>query len=260
MHHYCSICESLRDSIHLQTQIMYELLIPGSPSPTLKLELQKVVPEPFYAVPHKKEDVNKLCGGAVNVYWEKRRYGESWHDVMVPDSYYGNSDLGNDNESTSRRAYKKLVFDLSGEILRDIYAEEDEDEMGEAAVVQIAKPARQRPKYFKGRTLPTHPDAVLPVVSDHVLGLLNLAEKDKRPGASRTKKWSSRKKRDAVDEVLLTELKEEEPQWVDYQQDELAVKMQVADSIFDNLLVECGQMLTNIVSKRQQQQTTTTPS
>ena len=73
---------------------------------------------------------------------------------------------------------------------------------------------------------PTHPDDVLPVVAQHVLSLLNLSESDKRLGASRTKKWSSRKKRDAVDEVLLAELKEEEPQWVDYQQDEFAVKMQ----------------------------------
>ena len=84
-----------------------------------------------------------------------------------------------------------------------------------------------------------------------VLSLLNLSESDKRLGASRTKKWSSRKKRDAVDEVLLAELKEEEPQWVDYQQDEFAVKMQVADSIFDQLMAETALKLTGITSKKQ---------
>ena len=215
----------------------------------MKLELQKVVPEPFFAVPYKKEEVNTLCGSAINVFWEKRRYGESWDGLTPPDSYYGNSDLGNDNESTSRRAYKKLVFDMTGEILRDIYADEDEDETSEAA--QIGKPQKPRPKYFKGRTPPTHPDDVLPVVAQHVLSLLNLSESDKRLGASRTKKWSSRKKRDAVDEVLLAELKQEEPQWVDYQQDEFAVKMQVADSIFDQLMAETALKLTGITSKKQ---------
>ncbi len=180
------------------------------------------------------------------------------HHTYCAFSLSGANDLGNDNESTSRRAYKKLVFDLNGEILRDIYAEESEEALsadaggGPEGQLQAAKLQRKRHKYFKGRTPPTHPDDVTPIVSRHVLNLLNLTEDPERPavGATWTKQWSSRKKRDAVDEVLLAELKEEEPEWVDYQQDELAVKMQVADSIFDNLLLETAQKLTGIFHKK----------
>ncbi len=66
----------------------------GSPVPSLKLELERVAPpEPFYAVPHRTGEVRDLVGGAVGVYWEQRRYGESWDNLTPPDSYYGESEL-----------------------------------------------------------------------------------------------------------------------------------------------------------------------
>ncbi len=203
-------------------------------------------------MPHKKEEVTSLCEDALNVFWEKRRYGESWDDLTPPDSYYGTKDLGKDNESTSRRAYKKLVFDLAGDILREIYAEEEEDEVRTEAA-EIGHPLQKRKKFFKGRTPPTTPDAVLPVIREHVLNFLSLSGEGQRglSGLRTVRKWSSRKKRDAVDEVLLAELKEEEPQWVDYLQDEYAVKMQVADAIFDNLLIETAQCFANATSRKQ---------
>ena len=67
------------------------IALTGSPVPSLKLELQKVTPEPFYAVPHKPDKARELCAGAVNVFWEKRRYGESWDNLAPPDNYYGTS-------------------------------------------------------------------------------------------------------------------------------------------------------------------------
>ncbi len=171
--------------------------------------------------------------------------------------------MGTDNESTSRRAYKKLVFELTGEILRDIYADENEasdgvapPEGGPEALARTAQMLRQRHRYFKGYTPPTHPDDVTPIVSKHVLDLLNLRDSTEPRGrparTSALKKWTSRKKRDAVDEVLLAELKEEEPEWVDYQPDELAVKNQVADAIFEDLLLETARTMATIASKKLQ--------
>lgn len=48
----------------------------------------------------------------------------------------------------------------------------------------------------------------------------------------------------------VQELHEEEAQWVNYDEDELFVKMQLADSIFDSLLKDTVNVLTLISDKR----------
>lgn len=48
----------------------------------------------------------------------------------------------------------------------------------------------------------------------------------------------------------VQELHEEEAQWVNYDEDELFVKMQLADSIFDSLLKDTANVLTLIHDKR----------
>ena len=62
-------------------------------------------------------------------------------------------------------------------------------------------------------------------------------------------KWGSRKKKDDVDQILIAELREEEPDWVNYDDDELAVKMQLADAIFESLLAETGRVMMDACSK-----------
>lgn len=48
----------------------------------------------------------------------------------------------------------------------------------------------------------------------------------------------------------VQELHEEEAQWVNYDEDELFVKMQLADSIFDSLLTDTVDVLTLLHDKR----------
>lgn len=48
----------------------------------------------------------------------------------------------------------------------------------------------------------------------------------------------------------VQELHEEESQWVNYDEDELFVKMQLADSIFDALLRDTANTFTLISDKR----------
>lgn len=65
--------------------------------------------------------------------------------------------------------------------------------------------------------------------------------------------WSSlklgRKKRDFVDTILISELKEEEPEWVNYDQDEVTVKLQIADSIFNLLVDDCVNLIKDLQLK-----------
>ena len=54
-----------------------------------------------------------------------------------------------------------------------------------------------------------------------------------------------------MDSTLIKELREEEPGWVDYTEDEVQVKIRTADAILDSLLTETIQVLMNIEQKRQ---------
>ena len=199
------------------------------------------------AVPHKADDVRDLVSRAVDVFWELRRYGESWADVQSPpdDFFQANEARASDMEGANRRAYKRLVFDLTGEILNDIYQDE---ETAEDEQCSWMPPKRSRQKYHRGRDPPTMRDMVAPIVEEQVLRLSGLQSRERSD--KRGTKWSSRKKRDRVDNVLLQELVEEEPDWVDYNEDETTVKMQIADSIFDSLLVETATVFTRIAQRR----------
>lgn len=53
----------------------------------------------------------------------------------------------------------------------------------------------------------------------------------------------------------VQELHEEEAQWVNYDEDELFVKMQLADSIFDALLKDTANTLMLIYDKRAKRHT-----
>ena len=61
-------------------------------------------------------------------------------------------------------------------------------------------------------------------------------------------------KKDFVDAILIQELREEEPSWIDYDDDELAVKFQVADSILDSLLSETVMVVNAVQMRRQARQ------
>ncbi|KAF8781996.1 Retrovirus-related Pol polyprotein type-2 like protein [Argiope bruennichi] len=71
--------------------------------------------------------------------------------------------------------------------------------------------------------------------------------KRKRPTWSEMK--LGRKKRDFVDTILISEIKEEEPEWVNYDQDEVTVKFQIADSIFDYLVNDTVNLIKDLKKK-----------
>ena len=194
--------------------------------PDLRLDLHKLTAEVFYAVPHSLGAVTQLSQSAVDVFWTKRRCGEPWTDVTPPDTFYGTHD-DSDVDTRSTRVYKKLVFDLTAEILCEMYADED------AVVVPPRGKSLQR-RYFKEKHPPRTVDVLKPIVERHVADNLGLG-KGVRAAVN---KWGGRKKKDHVDQLLVQELRSEEPDWLDYDDDELAVKIQIADMIFESLLRE----------------------
>ncbi|XP_055897249.1 centrosome-associated protein 350-like isoform X3 [Biomphalaria glabrata] len=196
-------------------------------------------------VPLTREAITPIISRAVDIYWNNRRYGESLDGVEPPHDF-----LSEDEETQttaavteSRKSWKKFLFDLTGEIIRDIYQNEDKPE---PPVWQ--KIPHQTPRFFKGNITPTTVDALKPIVEASVLKLLDLNGTRK---ALQVNKWNIRKKKDLVDAVLSQELAEDERGWVDYSSDELSLKITLTDSLFDSLLSDTVQTVNGIYQRRQ---------
>ncbi|XP_012936215.1 centrosome-associated protein 350 [Aplysia californica] len=225
---------------------------PGDQTPTAMGERGLVIAEEIPpVVAHTKEEIIPIVSRAVDVFWTTRRYGESLEDVEPPEDFLQGVSAEDEEEeeggpdnivSQSRRSWHRMLFDLTGEIIRDIYKDDDQPEP------QVWQPA-QRPshRHYRGARPPCTVDTLQPVVQEAVLKLLDLN------GTRRTQtqnKWNVRKKKDAVDAVLVQELGEEERGWVNYSQDELNLKMSLADSLFDSLLSDTVSALNGIYQKR----------
>lgn len=206
-------------------------------------EYRKLTEEVFYAVPHEVQEVDNIVSSAVDEYWEQRRYGEPLTNLQPSEAFYTHEEIGSDLISNSRRVFKKLLFDLTGEVIRNIYREEEYD-----SPVAWHKPKRRTNKFYKGASPPTTVDMLKPIVQQAVVDILGLNGSKK---SSERSKWGIRKKKDLVDSILVQELREEEPEWVNYDEDELAVKMQLTETIFENLLTDTVQTMNRIFRRKQ---------
>ena len=205
-------------------------------------ELQKLTEELYYAVPHEREEVSDIVSSAVDTFWNQRRYGEPLDGVEPPTSYFSKEEEGEDLISNSKRVFKRLLFDLTGDVIKDVYKEEEYD-----SPLAWHKQKRKQNKYYKGSSPPRTVDVLKPVVQEAVIDILGLNGSKKTDRS----KWGIRKKKDLVDSILVQELREEEPQWVNYDDDELAVKMQLTETIFESLLTDTVQTMNKIFRKRQ---------
>ncbi|KAL3872014.1 hypothetical protein ACJMK2_039985, partial [Sinanodonta woodiana] len=206
-------------------------------------ELRRLTDEVFYAVPHKNEEVSKIVSSAVDIFWNQRRCGEPLEGLEPPDSFFSKEEEdGQDFISNSQRVYKKLLFDLTGEIIQDIYKEDDIE-----STPPWHKAKRKQSKYCKISSPPTTVNILKSIVQEAIINTLGLNGTSKGDKG----KWGIRKKKDHVDSILVQELREEEPQWVNYDDDEHAVKMQLTETIFESLLMDTVQTINKIYRRRQ---------
>ncbi len=171
-------------------------------------------PEPvFSAIPQDAEIILDLVGDSVDLFWERRRYGESWDDFEAPASFLSMDDRGTPMDRRARRVHKKLIFDLTAEILQEMYADEDADESAQAAS-SWTKARLTRSKYHRKPNPPTTSDELKPIVEEHILMYLGLTRPDdltidipikedpNSTNGGRLKKWTSRKKKDQVRDLF----------------------------------------------------------
>ncbi|XP_058245075.1 centrosome-associated protein 350 isoform X3 [Hemibagrus wyckioides] len=205
-------------------------------------------------VPHKAGEVEKLVSDALLEIWSgcgMERGHQSLTAMSKPQA--SETLLGGQNSEQCVRSYKQAVFDLAWELMQEIYAEDPNTNQP-----LWIKPRRLHSPYIHRIDDPTDLTKVQDFsvcklqafVTSEVLKLYGLnKEQNHRTDWQKMLKFG-RKKRDRVDHILVQELHEEEALWVNYDEDELLVKMQLADGILDTLLKDTVDVLTTIHERR----------
>ncbi|XP_053463940.1 centrosome-associated protein 350 isoform X1 [Nycticebus coucang] len=201
--------------------------------------------EPLLAVPHTAEEVETLVYNAAEELWKWKELGHDLHSISMPTKLLGCANKGLDLESTSKRVYRQAVFDLTKEIFEEIFAEDPN--LNQPVWM---KPCRINSTYFRRVKNPNNLDEIKNFIATEVLKLFSLKKEANHKTDWQKMMKFGRKKRDRVDHILVQELHEEEAQWVNYDEDELCVKMQLADGIFETLIKDTIDVLNQISEKQ----------
>ncbi|XP_064927861.1 centrosome-associated protein 350 isoform X3 [Columba livia] len=212
-----------------------------------KVEPQKAPAKPCeepLAVPHTAVEVESMVHAAAEQLWKLRQLG---HDLQ---SFSHHTDLSSnlkeqDTDTINKQIYEKVVFDLTREIFGAIFAEDPN--LNQPVWM---KPCRITSAYFRRVKDPNNLDEVKSFIAAEVLKLFSLRKEPNHKTDWQKMIKFGRKKRDRVDHILVQELHEEEAQWVNYDEDELCVKMQLADGIFEALIRDTIDVLNQITEKQ----------
>ncbi|KAM7409912.1 hypothetical protein PAMA_001412 [Pampus argenteus] len=223
------------------------------PRPDLPLPIPPKLPEqPAMVVPHSATEVEKMVYAAILEIWESCDLGKVGAPTLAKlpypkpsQEYLCEEASSQDQEALCIRSYRKAVYDLTWEILQEIYAEDPN-----ADQPQWVKPQRNKSSFYHRLKTPGNITKIQEFISAEVLKMYGLSKDHSQKTDWQKMLKFGRKKRDRVDHILVQELHDEEAQWVNYDEDELFVKMQLADSIFDALLKDTANVLSLISDKR----------
>ncbi|XP_074859420.1 centrosome-associated protein 350 [Carettochelys insculpta] len=212
-----------------------------------KIEPQKVLPKPCeepLAVPHTAVEVEHMVREAAEELWKLKELGHELQSVSLPTGLGSTTDE-QDMETISKQVYKQAVFDLTREIFGEIFAEDPN--LNQPIWM---KPCRITSAYFRRVRDPNDLEEIKSFIAAEVLKLFSLRKEPNHKTDWQKMMKFGRKKRDRVDHILVQELHEEEAQWVNYDEDELCVKMQLADGIFEALIRDTINVLNQINEKQ----------
>ncbi|NXU57763.1 CE350 protein, partial [Turnix velox] len=213
-----------------------------------KVEPEKVpakVSEEPLAVPHTAVEVEGMVHAAAEELWKLKELGHDLQNCSLHTDL--RSTLKEQNtDSINKQVYKKVVFDLTREIFGEIFAEDPN--LNQPIWM---KPCRIASAYFRRVKDPNDLGEIKSFIAAEVLKLFSLKKEPNHKTDWQKMMKFGRKKRDRVDHILVQELHEEEAQWVNYDEDELCVKMQLADGIFEALIRDTVEVLNQINEKQQ---------
>uniref|UniRef100_G3P9V4 Centrosomal protein 350 n=1 Tax=Gasterosteus aculeatus TaxID=69293 RepID=G3P9V4_GASAC len=221
--------------------------------PELPLPLPPKLPEqPAMVVPHSASEVEKMVHAATQEIWESCGLGREGAQTLsqLPSpkpspGYLGKDASGEDPKSLCVRSYRKGGTHRRGRTLRESHTETPAGNTPRGSthgrVGSLSPPPIETPR---------DPSQNQEFISAEVLKMYGLTKDHSQKTDWQKMLKFGKKTRDRVDHILVQELHEEEAQWVNYDEDELFVKMQLADSIFDALLKDTANVLTLIYDKR----------
>ncbi|NXY46001.1 CE350 protein, partial [Ceuthmochares aereus] len=212
-----------------------------------KVEPEKVPAKPSeepLAVPHTAVEVEGMVHAAAEQLWKLKELG---HDLQSCSLHMDLSSTLKEQETDTinKQVYRKVVFDLTREIFGEIFAEDPN--LNQPVWM---KPCRIASAYFRRVKDPNDLDEIKSFIAAEVLKLFSLRKEPNHKTDWQKMMKFGRKKRDRVDHILVQELHEEEAQWVNYDEDELCVKMQLADGIFEALIRDTIDVLNQINEKQ----------
>ncbi|XP_041889867.1 centrosome-associated protein 350 isoform X2 [Corvus kubaryi] len=210
-------------------------------------EPQKVPPKPSeepLAVPHTAVEVEGMVHAAAEELWKLKELGHDLQSCSLKTDLSGTLQE-QDTDTINKQVYRKVVFDLTREIFGEIFAEDPN--LNQPIWM---KPCRIASAYFRRVKDPNDLDEIKNFIAAEVLKLFSLRKEPNHKTDWQKMMKFGRKKRDRVDHILVQELHEEEAQWVNYDEDELCVKMQLADGIFEALIRDTVDVLNQINEKQ----------
>ncbi|XP_054706908.1 centrosome-associated protein 350-like [Uloborus diversus] len=175
------------------------------------------------------ENISYVLDHIVDVVLDGKKQGLSINEILAPkfESIAERFEL----VDPSQVIFIDLIFDVTKEILLEQFSETDPE----------PQPWLRTRKLTPKPAFPVDKNRLMKVLEKEVQLALKLTSESTKMSRRKQTLWSAmklgRKKRDFVDTILIKELKEEEPEWVNYDQDEVTVKFQIADYIL-NLLVD----------------------
>ena len=195
--------------------------------------------EPQVFIPSKSDEIKSLSHSFAAYFFNQKSNPEGFSDCKIPIELLGSDAVGSDDVSKSRKSFKVMMFELVREIVADIYQ----------TVPKVThpwmKPKLAKRVHYHGMK-PKSIEMLNEIVEKKVTNLINLSSRSQH--RTQTLKFGH-KRRDLVDKILIQELREEESQWVDYNDDELNVKVQLTDAIFDSLIDDTVSVLNKIQQK-----------
>ncbi|XP_067825537.1 centrosome-associated protein 350-like [Heptranchias perlo] len=202
--------------------------------------------ETIFVVPHNLLDVQQLVEGAVNDLWNQRGQQQGGGEINVFEALKDTDTDEIDEDAESKRVYKQAIFDLTSDIFQNLLMKDPK------AICYPWMKHKPWAGLSSGRSPNTEVKGeVKSFIQGKVAKLLNLDRNDleiRRKLQKLTKYDKS--KRDRVDIILIQELQEEESQWVEYADDELAVKTKLTEDIFNILVHDTVDVLNTICDKR----------
>lgn len=200
---------------------------------------------PMIAVPHSAQEIQPIVDSVLQILNEQRRLGRSVFDC-TPQVKFLAGENENEPECPSIQSYRHLVFDLTKEVFLDTLSQ-NESATRPSWAKAWRKGRQKLSRHFKRWK---SDGEVRSAVLERVINLIGLGAPRATMATIPRKTPVRGNKKDNVDAILIEELRQEEPLWTDYEEDETSVKFQVADAILNMMLEDTVRVFNAIHLKK----------